>query len=435
MEQPAVVLFSPAFVQPAAVQFSPAFVPPAVVHFSSAFVSNLRRALCALACLLPALFLSACHKEKPPPPRAPEVEVVQVIRKDVPIVHEWVGTADGLVNATIRAQVTGYLIRQDYREGDFVKKGQLLFEIDPRPYQAALDQAKGELARQQAQHANAKANLDRVKPLVALKAVSRKDLDDAIGVEQSTLSAVVAARAAVEKARLELSFTRVTSLIDGVAGLARAQVGDLLGPAAQGGELTTVSTIDPIKVRYTVNEQAYIEFMRRFATEAAGLQEARKLVIELFLADGSRYPFLGSFFAINRQVDVRTGTMQVEALFPNPRRLLRPGQFARVHVHLGTRKGALLVPQRAVTELQGSYQVAVLGPGNRVEIRPVKTGDRVGSLWVIEEGLKPGEQVVAEGVQKVKQGVSVIPKPFPLASSAGPAAPPGSENRPAAGGR
>jgi len=394
----------------------------------------MRSVLCLLACFS-VLSLSACRKEKPAAPRAPEVEVAQVIRKDVPIVHEWVGTADGLVNATIRAQVTGYLIRQDYKEGDSVKKGQLLFEIDPRPFQAALNQAKGELARQEAQHANAKANLNRVKPLVALNAVSKKDLDDAVGAEQSTLAAVIAARAAVENARLNLGFTRITSLIDGMAGLARAQVGDLVGPSAQGGELTTVSTIKPIKVRYTVNEQAYIDFMRRFSSEAAGLEEARKLVIELFLADGTRYAFTGTFYAIDRQVDVRTGTLRVEALFPNPRNLLRPGQFGRVHVHIGIKKGALLVPQRAVTELQGGYQVAVVGPDNRVDIRPVKAGERVGSLWVIDEGLKPGERVVAEGVQKVRQGVSVIPRPFALSSTAVREAPAKPEGRPATGER
>lgn len=406
---------------------------PGMFECRSTFVLIMRSALCMLACLS-AVSLSACRKEKPPAPRAQEVEVVQVVQKDVPIVHEWVGTADGLVNATIRAQVTGYLIRQDYKEGDLVKKGQLLFEIDPRPFQAALDQAKGDLARQEAQHANAKANLDRVKPLVAQNAVSKKDLDDAIGVEQSTLAAVIAARAAVENARLNLGFTRVTSLIDGVAGLARAQVGDLVGPA-QGGELTTVSTIHPIKVYYTINEQAYIDFMRRFSSEAAGLKEARKLDIELFLADGSRYPFKGTFYAIDRQVNVRTGTLRVEALFPNPRNLLRPGQFARVHVHIGIKKGALLVPQRAVTELQGSYQVAVVGVDNRVDIRPVKAGERNGSLWVIDEGLNPGERVVVEGVQKVRQGQPVAPKPFTLLSTAVTDAPAQPKGRPATGGR
>jgi len=405
----------------------------AIFAFRSRLVL-MRSALCIGACLC-AISLSACRKEKPAAPRAPEVEVAQVIRIDVPIVHEWVGTADGLVNATIRAQVTGYLIRQDYKEGDSVKKGQLLFEIDPRPFQAALNQAKGELARQEAQHANAKANLDRVKPLVAQNAASKKDLDDAIGAEQSTLAAVIAARAAVENARLNLGFTRITSLIDGMAGLARAQVGDLVGPSAQGGELTTVSTINPIKVRYTVNEQAYIDFMRRFSSEAAGLEEARKLVIELFLADGTRYAFTGTFYAIDRQVDVRTGTLRVEALFPNPRNLLRPGQFGRVHVHIGIKKGALLVPQRAVTELQGGYQVAVVGPDNQVDIRPVKTGERVGPLWVIEEGLMPGERVVAEGVQKVRQGLAVTPRPFALASTAVREAPAKPEGRPATGER
>jgi len=405
---------------------------PSILGFRFDSIVTTRWILTLLACFSLICF-SSCRKENPHAPRVQEVEVVQVIQKDVPIVHEWVGTADGLVNATIRAQVTGYLIRQNYKEGDVVKTGQLLFEIDPRSFQAALDQAKGELTRQEAQHANAKANLDRIKPLAAQNAVSKKDLDDAIGTEQSTLAAVIAAKAAVENARLNLAFTRVTSPIDGMAGFARAQVGDLVGPSAQGGDLATVSTIDPIKVRYTVTEQAYVEFMRRFSSEADGLAEARKLEIELFLADGSLYPFKGTFYAIGRQVAVRTGTIRVEALFPNPRNLLRPGQFARVHVHIGTRKGALLVPQRAVIELQGGYQVAVVGADNRADIRTVKTGDRVGSLWVIEEGLKPGEQVVAEGVQKVKQGELVSPMPFALKTSGEP--PVQSADRPAASGR
>jgi membrane fusion protein (multidrug efflux system) len=390
---------------------------PVKFKFSSPFVLNMRCAFCLFACFL-AISLSACRSEKPATPMAPEVEVVQVVRKDVPIVHEWVGTTDGLVNAVIRAQVTGYLISQNYKEGSTVRKGQLLFEIDPRPFQAALDQAKGELARQEALHASARANLDRVKPLVVQNAVSKKDLDDAIGVEQSSQAAVIAARASVENARLNLGFTRVTSPIDGVAGLVRAEVGDLVGPTVQGVELTTVSTINPIKVNYTMNEQAYIDFMRRFASGAAGMKAAKKLVVELFLADGSRYPFNGTIYAIDRQVNVRTGTLQVEALFPNPRNLIRPGQFARVHVHLGTRKGALLVPQRAVSELQGSYQVAVVGADNRVDIRPVKTGERVGSLWMIDGGLQAGERVVAEGAQKVRQGMSVITKPFNINSTA-----------------
>jgi membrane fusion protein (multidrug efflux system) len=362
---------------------------------------------------------SACHKEKPAgPPPAPEVEVAQVVRKDIPIVHEWVGTADGLVNATIRAQVTGYLIRQAYHEGDLVKKGQLLFEIDPRPFRAALDQAVGVLAQMEALHENARANLARVKPLAAQNALSKKDLDDAVSAEGSARAQVISEKAAVEKARLDLGFTRITSLINGMAGLARAQVGDLVGPTVQGGELTTVSTINPIKIYYTINEQAYIAFMKRFSSEAAGLEEAKKLRIELILGDGSLYSHAGRFFAIDRQVDVRTGTIRVAALFPNPTNILRPGQFVRVRVLIGRRQGALLIPQRSVMELQGSYQAAVVGPDNKVEFRTVKTGERVGPLWVIDEGLKPGERVVAEGLQKVKEGILVKPKPFAGISSA-----------------
>lgn len=365
------------------------------------------------------LFIFSCTKEKPPgPPPAPDVEVAEVVRKDIPIVHEWVGTADGLVNATIRAQVTGYLIRQAYHEGDMVRKGQVLFEIDPRPFRAAMDQAQGTLAQMEALHENARANLARVKPLAAQNALSKKDLDDAVSAEGSARAQVISAKAAVEKARLDLGFTRITSLINGMAGIARAQVGDLVGPAVQGGELTTVSTINPIKVYYTINEQAYIAFMKRFASESAGLEEARKLRIDLILGDGSLYPHAGRFFAIDRQVDVRTGTIRVAALFPNPTNILRPGQFVRVRVLIGTRQGALLIPQRAVMELQGSYQVAVVGPDNKVDIRTVKPGERVGTLWVIDEGLKPGERVVAEGLQKVKEGISVKPKPFAGVSTA-----------------
>lgn len=371
-----------------------------------------------------SIFLAGCKKEEKPSPLPPVVEVMAVIQKDVPIQHEWVGTTDGMVNATIRAQVTGYLIRQNYKEGDMVKKGQVLFEIDPRPFQAALDQAKGALARQEAQYENARANLARVRPLAEQNALSKKDLDDSVGAEQSALAGVTAARAAVEKARLDLGFTKITSLIDGMAGLAKAQVGDLIGPA-QAGELTTVSTINPIKVYYTINEQAYIDFMKQFSSEADGLEHARKLKLELILADGSLYPYKGTVYAFDREVNVRTGTLRVAGLFPNPANLLRPGQFVNVRVLAGIKKGALLVPQRAVTELQGSYQVAVLGTDNRIDIRTVKAGDVVGPLWIINEGLKPGERIVVEGVQKVRQGIAVTAKPFI------PGVPPEQETSPA----
>jgi membrane fusion protein (multidrug efflux system) len=371
-----------------------------VLHFSVAICT-------CLTLTLP----SACKKSKPAAPPPPVVEVADVIQKDVPVIHEWVGTTDGLVNATIRAQVAGYLIRQDYREGDQVKKGQVLFEIDPRPFQAALDQAQGTLAQMEAQYANAKANLDRIRPLAEENAVSKKDLDDAIGAEQSALAAATASKAAVEKARLDLGFTKVTSLIGGVAGLSKAQVGDLVGPA-QTTELTTVSTIDPIKVYYTINEQTYINFIKPFASGPEALKEARKLVIELYLADGSLYQYKGKWYAIDRSVNPRTGTLKAEVLFPNPGNLLRPGQFVTVHVLIGTKKGALLIPQRAVTELQGNYLVAVVNPDSTVNIKPVKVGQQVGSLLVIDEGLKPGERVIAEGTMKVREGMHVNPKPY-----------------------
>ncbi|MGD0281749.1 MAG: efflux RND transporter periplasmic adaptor subunit [Dissulfurispiraceae bacterium] len=362
-------------------------------------------------CCSVCVFLTACKKEQKLSPSPPVVEVMEVVQKDIPIRHEWVGTTDGMVNATIRAQVTGYLVRQYYKEGDLVKKGQVLFEIDPRPFQAALDQTMGDMARQEAQYKNARANLDRVRPLAEQNALSQKDLDDAIGAEQSALAAVTAAKAAVDKSKLDLSFTKITSLIDGMAGLARAQVGDLVGPS-QAGELTTVSTINPIKVYYTINEQAYIDFMKQFSSEAVGIEHARKLKLELILADGSLYPYTGTIYAYDREVNVRTGTLRIAGLFPNPANLLRPGQFVSVRVLVGTKKGALLVPQRAVTELQGSYQVAVLGADNRIDIRTVRTGDIAGPLWIIDEGLKPGERIVVEGVQKVKQGIAVTAKPF-----------------------
>ncbi len=390
--------------------------------------------VCIFVCMM-LIGLYACGKPKPAPTQPVVVEVADVIQEDVPIIHEWVGTADGLVNATIRAQVTGYLIRQDYTEGDLVKKGDVLFEIDPRPFQATLDQMKGILAQMEATYENTEANLARVQPLAAQNALSKKDLDDATAAARSAKAAVVASQAAVEKAQLDLGFTKIMSPINGMAGIARAQVGDLVGQGVQGGELATVSTINPIKIYYTINEQAYIDFMKRFSSQTAGLEQARKLEITLILGDGSVYRYKGTFYAIARRVDVRTGTFRVAAIFPNPSNLLRPGQFARVHVLIGTKKGALLVPQRAVTELQGSYQVAVVGPDNIVNIRTVKPGERYGSQWEIDEGLKQGERIVIEGVQKVKQGMLVYPKPFAPASSAIPKVSSKSEDRPAIVGR
>jgi membrane fusion protein (multidrug efflux system) len=322
----------------------------------------------------------------------------------VPIYEEWVGTADGLVNATIRAQVQGYLTRQNYKEGDVVRKSQTLFEIDPRTFQASLEQAKGQLAVQQASWDTATANLKRIKPLAELNAVSQKDLDDAVGKEQASHASVIAAQAAVDRAELELGFTKITSPIDGIAGVAKAQIGNLVGPGAT-EELTTVSTVNPIKVYIQVSEQEYLKAMEM-------KKQVRKFPLELILADGTVYPHKGDFSFADREVDVRTGTIKIASLFPNPGNLLRPGQFAKVRAQTAVMNNALLIPQRAVTEMQGDYLVAVVGQDNKVSIRPVKVGQWSGKLWIITDGLNPGEKVVAEGTQKVKDGVTVVPKPF-----------------------
>lgn len=348
--------------------------------------------------------LAGCSKgpkEAPPP----AVEVMTVIQKDVPIYREWIATLDGMVNATIRAQVQGYLIKQNYREGDLVRKGQVLFEIDPRPFQAALEQAKGQLEVQQARWTTAKVNLARIKPLAEEDAVSKKDLDDSIGVEQSARAAVIAAQAVVDKAQLDLGFTKITSPVDGIAGLAKTQIGNLVGPGGM-EELTTVSTVNPIKVYFQISEQEYLQGGR-------DMERVGKLSAELILTDGSVYPQKGSFAFADRQVDIKTGTMKVAAVFPNPGNFLRPGQYGRIRVASSVRKDALLVPQRSVAEIQGRYMVAVVGADNKVDIRPVKTAERVDDLWVILEGLKPGERVVVAGIQKVRPGMLVTPEAKP----------------------
>jgi membrane fusion protein (multidrug efflux system) len=362
----------------------------------------------AAACVS-ALVLTGCGEQKAAGPAAPTVEVAKVVVKDVPIVREWVGTTDGLVNAKINAQVQGYLIKQNYQEGSEVKKGQVLFEIDPRPFQAALEQAKGQLAVNEGQFYTAKANLEKIRPLAAVNAVSKKDLDDAIGREASAKAAVQAAKASVRKDEIDLSFTRITSPIDGIAGISKAQLGDLVGSPG-GPELTTVSTVDPIKVFVPLSEQEYMRYTRE--AEAKGNSESREDNLELILADGRVFPHKGRLYFADRQVDERTGTIKIATLFPNPGNILRPGQFAKIRALIETQKGALLVPQRAVNELQGRFQVAVVGPDNKVDLRWVKVGERTDSLWVIDEALKPGERVIVEGIQKVKAGMPVTPKPF-----------------------
>jgi membrane fusion protein (multidrug efflux system) len=363
-----------------------------------------------LACSA-ALCLAGC-KPKPhaasPPPAI--VEVAAVAQADVPIYHEWIGVLDGLVNAQIRAQVTGYLLTQNYREGDPIKKGDLLFQIDPRPFKAALDQAKGLLAQAEAKLGKTELDVKRYGPLVKEKAISQEEYDDAVQANLEAKAAVVAAKAQAEQAQLNLEFTSITSPIDGIASIARAQIGDLVGPSS--GELTTVSTVDPIKVYYNVTEQAYINFAKLFSTETDRYERLRQLEIDLILTDGSVYPHRGKIYAADRQIGQTTGALRVEALFPNPGNSLRPGEFARVRVKLDLKHDSLLVPQRAVSELQGGYTVAVVDADNKVHIQPVKVGERTGNLWAIEEGLRAGQRVVVEGMQKIREGMIVTTTNF-----------------------
>lgn len=369
---------------------------------------------------------SSCKQNAaPPPPQPPTVEVLTVAARDVPLQREWIGVLDGDVNATIRPQVTGYLVKQNYREGEFVKKGQVLFEIDPRTFQTTVEQAKAVRSQQQANHATAAANLARIKPLAEKNAVSRKDLDDAIGSELSARAALDQANAALETAKLNLEFTKITSPIDGVAGIAKAQIGDLLSPSAQ-TELTTVSRLNPIKVYISLSEQEYLRHIHKAASSGA---KAENVPLELILADGSVYPEKGHFILLDRQVDVTTGTFKLGAVFPNPNNLLRPGLFGKVRATIEQKKDAILVPQRAVTEIQGRYLVAVVTSENKVDLRPVVPGERIGSDWLINEGLKNGDVIVLEGTQKVRPGSPVIPKPTSNAPKDKPAQPPTPEKK------
>src|SRR5437867_3998965 len=355
--------------------------------------------------IVASLLAAGCKPKAPVTPPPPLVEVANVTQADVPIYHEWIGSLDGLVNAQIRAQVTGYLLTQNYREGDPIKKGDLLFEIDPRPFRAALDQSKGHLAQAEAHLGKTRLDVKRYEPLVRDKAISQEEYDDAVQANLEAEAAVVAAKARVEQADLNLGLTRITSPIDGIASIANGQIGDLVGPAS--GELTTVSTVDPIKAYYNVTEQAYINFTKLFSTESDRYERLRQLEIELIFADGTAYPLKGRIYAADRQISVTSGALRIAALFPNENFALRPGEFARVRVKFDLARGSLLVPQRAVTELQGNYQVAVVEADNKIHIQPVRVGERSGTLWIVQEGLHPGQRVVVEGVQKVREGMLV----------------------------
>ena len=369
--------------------------------------------------------VAGAHQSAPP-----DVEVVQVEQKDVPIFGEWIGTLDGFTNADVRAQVTGYIMRQAYQEGAFVKKGQLLFEIDPRPFQAALDQAEGQLAQAKAMLANAQAvqgrtalDVNHYTPLAKVQAASQQDLDNAIQnnlAAKATVSTAEAqiktAEAALETARINLDFTRLVAPIDGIAGQAQLQVGALVNLSS--GPVTSVSTVDPIKVYFTVGEPQYLAWRKRFPTESSRLAADKNLRLELILADGSTYVHEGSFYFADRQVSESTGAIRLAGLFANPDNILRPGGYGKVRAAVRLQRDALLVPQRAVSELQGGYQVAAVDTENKVSIRPVKVGDRVGNQWIITDGLKPGERVISEGAQKVRPGMQVNPMPFAAKTAA-----------------
>lgn len=368
------------------------------------------------------LCLCSCKKPKPPTPPPPVVQVIRLTPQDVPIYKEWIGTLDGFVNAQIRAQVSGYLLSQGYTEGSEVKKGDLLFQIDPRPFQAVLDQTKSKLAQDQAQESRTKWDVDRYAPLAKQNAISQQEYNDAVESNLAAQAQVKADQAAVEAAQLNLGFTRIASPIDGLAGVAQAQIGDLVGP--NGPVLTTVSTINPIKVYFTASEQAYLAYRRQYTNAVERATHEQELELQLILADGSTYPFPGKFYFAGREVSATTGTIQLAGLFPNPAFVLRPGQFARVRAKTETRKDAIVVPQRAVSELQGTYQVDVVDDSNKVHIQRVTVGEQVGSDWVIEKGLSAGERVIVEGAQKARDGARVNPETYPTTNRTAVAANP-----------
>lgn len=364
----------------------------------------LRRLSFALGvCLI--IGLTACGKKTPPAPPPPEVLVTTVKPQDVPAVKERVATLDGLVNATITARVAGHIVSQNYKEGTVVKKGDLLFQIDPRPFEEALAQAKATLAKAQANRLKAEQDEKRALDLFNKKVTSAAERDTALQATAAGKADVDADEAAVKNAELNLEYTKVTAPIDGLAGFATKQVGDLVSPTS--GPLTTISQIDPIKALITAGEGAFTDFVSKHPDPDERDKFLRTLQFELVLSNGKSYPHKGTFYALDRSLDATTGSVRYEVTFPNPGNTLRPGQFGRVRFILETKKGALVVPQEAVSELQGSFQVAVVGDDNKVSIRPVKTGERIGALWEIIDGLKPGERVIVQGAQKVHEGSTV----------------------------
>ena len=364
---------------------------------------------------LASLVAAGCGEAAPPAQPPVEVVVEPVVQRDVAVTSEWIGTTEGAVDAEIRAQVSGYLVARNYKEGTLVPQGDVLFRIDPRTYKAALEQARADLGRAQATLGKADLDVRRFTPLVAEGAVSRQELDNAIQLQQGGRALVEGAKAAVEKATLDLSFTEIRSPINGIAGVAGAQLGDLVGPG-DAQPLTRVSQVDPIRVSFPLSEREYLRIASSFRKVVDGGNAARGAALELVLADGSVWPHRGVGVPASAGVDPATGTLLVRGEFPNPELVLRPGQYARVRAVTETKQAALLVPQRAITELQGVFQVAVVGADDKVELRVVEPGVRHGSLQVVEKGLAPGERVIVEGIQKVRAGSVVVPKPAAAAA-------------------
>jgi len=361
------------------------------------------------ALLICGLLIDSCSKKPAQAPvSAPEVLVTTVQPRDVPRVLERVATLDGFINANINAQVQGYIVSRDYQEGSVVKKGDLLFTIDPRPFEAALAQAKGTLAKDQANQVKADADKKRAIDLFKKKVISDQERDTAIAAADSTAANVEADKAAVQQAEINLGYTKITAPIDGVVGFANNQVGDLVGPIT--GPLTTMSQIDPIKAVVTAGEGPWTDFVSRHPDATERQAYIKSLDFELILGNGQAYPQKGKFYALDRNLDTKTGSIRYYVTFPNPGNILRPGQFGKVRFVADMKKGAMVLPQEAVTELQGSYQVAVVDENNKVSIRPVKMGERMGALWEVTEGLKPGDKVVVQGVQKAREGATVTVK-------------------------
>jgi RND family efflux transporter MFP subunit len=365
---------------------------------------------CLVVMTLALAVLTGCNRNAQAVTKAPalSVQVVKALQQDVPVYGDWVATLDGYVNAQIQPQVTGYLIKQLYHEGSYVHKGDVLFQIDPQTFQATLDQARAQLEQAQARLALTEINVKRDTPLAQQRAIAQSQLDSEIADERASKAAVHAAEAAVEQAQINLNFTHVRSLTDGIAGIATTQVGNLVAP---GTALTAVSKVDPIKVYFAISEQEYMRFSSGFQKDSgrSAPNRAKAMELQLELSDGTNYPHKGSVIFVDRQVDPQTGTIRLVAAFPNPGNFLRPGQFGRVHAATAINRSAILVPQRSVTELQGTYQVAVVDGSNKVSIRKVKVGERSGSMWIIESGLNVGEQVVTEGNAKVQDGMTVSP--------------------------